>query len=69
MKVSYKRFFFILFLIVVWNLLWFASPHSVGSRMCVDGVCWECRQVLSLLPENEQVEFLEEINTMEGGVK
>lgn len=69
MKVSYKRFFFILFLIVVWNLLWFASPHNVGSRMCVDGVCWECRQVLNLLPENEQVEFLEEINTMEGGVK
>ena len=69
MKVSYKRVFFISSLIAVWSLLWLVSPRSVGSRMCVDGICWECRQILSLLPENEQVGFLEEINTMEGGVK
>ena len=66
MKVSYKRLLFIVFLIVAWNIMWLLVPHTVGSRMCVEGVSWECKQILHQLTEKDKEECLVEINKMKG---
>ena len=69
MKISYRRLRLVVFLIVVWNRMWLLSPHTVGSRGCVDGVCWECKQILPHLSENDRTECLKAIKGMEGVCK
>ena len=69
MKVSYKRLSFVVALMVLWSLIWLLSPHSVVSRQCVDGVSWECKQILHGLEEKDRVECLAAIEDMERDCK
>ena len=69
MNVSCKRILLVTFLIVLWNLVWFLSPRTVSSRRCVEGVCWECKQLLQYLSEKERAGFMNAIKVLEGGSK
>lgn len=66
MKVSYWRLSFVVFLIVVWHLFWLASPNNLGSRESIDGISWECGQLLHQLTDKDRAECIIEINKMKG---
>ena len=66
MKISKKRLLFIVCVMVVWNIMWLLFPHNVGSRRCIEGVSWECKQILQQMTEKEIGGCIVEIKEMKG---
>ena len=65
MKINLRITIFVVSIILISTILWKMLPHNHGNRGCVDGVRWECQNLLQLVPEDGKNRAIELIKQLE----